>query len=202
MNPQHAIIIQRMVDAYAKGIRWGCLMPIAIGFLILLVYVIVGRFTDTGDIGFVPELNLHYKIVHDYRDNEDGKRIYQARLYFSRTDTFATDYIEFDYTPVDYPNICYVEPDTIYVIDRYYSKPLIQNIINKEFNIVYLSHQRGFQPEIESYDDYIYRSEKFEREDSMLTEKSYSFALYNFVNDITVFDLQGKIIYEKSFGLF
>lgn len=199
MNVHYTILLQRIVDIYAKVIKWGCLMPIAAGFLILLILPVVGLFVDLSDVGYVPELDLHYKITRDSYDTDDGRNIKQARLYFSRTDTFETDYIDFKYTVVNYPIIYYVKPDTFYIVDR---DNLIQDISSKEFNIISLNHNKAPIKEIETLKEYEERYIRQKHEDSILRAKSYNFDLSGYTNYVTIFDPQGEIIYEKNFKLF
>lgn len=186
------MITQEDANTYARVIKWGCLAPICVGILLCIAMYIIGLFIDTSDKGFVSELNLHYKIDSSSYDMDDGRRIYQARLYFSRTDSFGSDYIDFHFTEVNYPQIYYIEPDTFYIIDR--NSWYIQDIISKDFSIQYISR---------TDDDYLHDRHKIiENEDSVLRARSYKIALYNFCNVVTVFDKKGKIIYDKNFKFF
>ena len=180
------MITQQDVNTIANIIKWGCLAPIAAVILLCLSLYIFRPFIDTADYGFVPELSLQYKIKRDSYKTEDGRKFLHARLYFSRTDTFETDYIDFHFTVVNYPKIYYVEPDTFYIVDR--DSEHIQDIHSKEFNIVYIDHKSG--------------DKKDEREDSVLRAKSYHFYLYSYCNTITIFDQQGKMIFEKNHSIF
>ena len=179
------MITQQDVNTIVNIIKWGCLAPIAAVILLCLSLYIFRPFIDTADYGFVPELSLQYKIKRDSYKTEDGRKFLHARLYFSRTGTFETDYIDFHFTQDCCPRIYYVEPDTLYIVDR---DSDIQDIHSKEFNIVYIDRKIG--------------DKKDERDDSVLRAKSYHFNLYGYCDIITIFDQQGKMIFEKNHSIF
>ena len=199
MTLKHDTIIQRIIDTCTIVIKLGCLVPIALGILFFIIMAIVGQFVELDDIGYVPEVSLHYKIKRNSYTTLDDRTIYQARLYFSRTDSFDTDYIDFNYSEVVYPKIYYVKPDTFYIVDE---DRLIQDISSKELNIIYLNHDNELIKGIESISEYEERLKRQKREDSILRAKSYSFQLSGYTNYVTIFDPQGEIIYKKNFKLF
>ena len=77
--------------------------------IILLIYLLVKSCNPDTFEAVEPETQVHYQL----------KRFgTYARLYISRTDTFGSDYIEFNHTAIFFPEIYYVEPDTLYFIDK------------------------------------------------------------------------------------
>lgn len=77
-------------------------------FILLLIWLV--RYCNPQTYEVVePETQVHYKL------ERFGT---YARLYISRTDTFGFDYVEFNHTAIFFPEIYYVEPDTLYFIDR------------------------------------------------------------------------------------
>lgn len=158
------------------------------GFIGFCLLTVLSSCVWNDPVCYIPEVNLHLKLRGDC-------------IYFSKTDTFGSDYIDFNCTQVTAPDIYYVAPDTIYVVDKdsYY----VNDINSEQFKIKYINHI--YPPELTldadsaTFYGFLNDLKRIERDDSVLKAKPhYHITFHDNASGITVFDPNAKMILNQS----
>lgn len=177
------IKIGDLIQVYSKRIRMrGSKYIKRLTIIIILSIICISCIFLSEGEGYVDEANIYLKLAHE--SNYDG-----CRIYISRSDKFGSDYIQFNYTQVTAPKIYFVEPDTLYVIDK--DSFYITDLKNEQFVIKYINH---IYPQIPSK-NYKQNMERIAREDSIIKAKPhFSIDIGDNADILTVFNPESKIV--------
>ena len=138
-----------------------------------------------------PENGIHYKLT---------KRDGSARLYISHTDSFGPDFVDFRYKGIALPELYYVEPDTIYIIDEnsnYVRDINARHFVIKHVDLLYpqLAHPDSGAIQFKNYLDSL---DAVSAERAIIRAKPhYTIDIMENANGISVFNPQGELITRK-----
>lgn len=160
-----------------------------IAILLMEIFFISCIATDTSYKVYESETKLHYKLDR-VGDN--------ARLYISHTDTFGTDFVEFYHTTVCFPEFYYVNPDTLYIVDK--NGFFIRSFKSSQFDIevINLVSPTTFVPGVTTLEE-LEKSEEISMENKRIRadvqEKSkYIIRISDYASGITIYNAQNEVI--------
>lgn len=123
-----------------------------------------------------------------------------ARLYISKTDSLGSDYIDFRFTQVTCPEIYFVEPDTLFVIDK--NNFYIRDIKSSHFVIEQINLISPEDLDSTRYDHIVRSIKALEINDSIRSaikaKSNYYFSFGDNATEIFICDNNHKIIAESK----
>ena len=140
--------------------------------------------TDSSYKVYESETKLHYKLDR-VGDN--------ARLYISHTDTFGTDFVEFYHTAVYFPEFYYINPDTLYIVDK--NGFFIRSTKSSQFDIEVINL---VSPRVTTLEE-LGKSEEISMENirirAEIQEKAkYIIRISDYASGITIYNAQNEVL--------